>query len=128
MRVDRGSGWLRTTTSSCQRSAVVSAAGFQTEAGPESGSEQFDLKSGRKVQGRVVDDTGQPVPGACVVLNLWHVHTDEDGNFDWSLEGPEPKNIEIRAYKRYDGRYQEFKGTETFSQIERQLITIPRNR
>ena len=44
------------------------------KAGPESGSQQFDLKSGRKVQGRVVDDIGQPVPGACVVLNLWHVH------------------------------------------------------
>ena len=99
-----------------------------SKRGPESGSEQFDLKSGRKVQGRVVDDTGQPVSGACVVLNLWHVHTDGDGNFDWSLEGPAPENVEIRAYKRYDGRYQEFKGTETFARIERQLITIPRNR
>ena len=98
------------------------------KAGRESEPQQFDLKFGRKVQGRVVDDTGQPVPGACVVLNLWHVHTDGDGNFNWSLEGPQPENVEIRAYKRYDGRYQEFKGTETFARIERQPITIPRNR
>ena len=86
------------------------------------------MKSGRKVQGRVVDDTGQPVPGACVVLNLWHVHTDEDGNFDWSLEGPAPENVKIRAYKRYDGRYQEFKGTLPFAHIESELITIPRHK
>ena len=94
-------------------------------ARPESAPQQFALKSGRKVRGRVVDDTGQPVPGACVVLNLWHVHTDDDGYFDWSLAGPEPESVAIRAYKRYDGRYQEFKGTETFVRIERHPITIP---
>ena len=86
------------------------------------------MKSGRKVQGRVVDDRGQPVPEACVVLNLWHVHTNEDGIFDWSLAGPAPEKVEIRAYKRYDGRFQEFKGTTTFAQLESQPITIPGHR
>ena len=99
-----------------------------TKARPDSEPQQFELKSGQMVRGRVVDDTGQPVPGACVVLNLWHVHTDGNGNFDWSLEGPPPGTVEVRAYKRYDGRYQEFKGTTTIVQLESQPITIPGQR
>ena len=96
-------------------------------AGPESRSQPFDLKPGRKVCSRVVDDTGQSVPGACVVLNRWHVHTDEAGYFDWSLEGPAPEKVEIKVYKRYASRYQELEKVETFAQIERQPITLPRN-
>ena len=89
------------------------------KAGPQRESERFDLKPGRKVQGRLVDDAGEPVPGACVVLNRWHVHTDADGHFDWSVEGSPLENVEMKAYKRYDGRYGQFKGTETVARVER---------
>ena len=112
---------------------TVEADGFapqsrNVKAAPKSGAEQFDLQPGRMVQGRVVDDTGQPVPGACIVLNLWHTHTDGDGNFDWSLEGPSPEKVQIRAYKRYDGRYKEFKGKTLFAELETQPIIIPRTK
>ena len=111
---------------------TVEADGYAPQSrnintGPESPSQSFDLKSGRKVYSRVVDDTGQPVPGACVVLNRWHVHTDGAGYFSWSLEGPAPERVELKVYKRYDSRYQELTGVETFAQIERQPITLPRN-
>ena len=98
------------------------------KAGPESQWQQFELKSGYKVQGRVVDDTGQPVPGACVVLNRWHVHTDGAGYFDWSLEGLMPEKVEMKVYKRYDGRYQELKRIETFARLEGQPIVLPRKK
>lgn len=112
---------------------TVEADGFapqsrNVKAAPKSGAEQFDLNPGHKVQGRVVDDTGQPVPGACIVLNLWHTHTDGDDNFDWSLEGPSPEKVQIRAYKRYDGRYKEFKGKTLFAELETQPIIIPRTK
>ena len=73
---------------------------------------------------------GQVIRG--LVLGLEGVCSRQPGRcnlvFEEMLARNEPENVEIRAYKRYDGRYQEFKGTETFARIERQPITIPRNR
>ena len=96
------------------------------KAAPEAKPQEFQLKAGRKVRGRVVDSTGQPVAGACVVLNLWHVHTDRVGFFHWSVESPLPEQVEIRVYKRYSGRYETLKTTLPFSQLERRPIILRR--
>ncbi len=95
---------------------------------PESRSQEFRLKAGRKVRSRVMDNTGRPVPGACVGLGLWHCHTDSRGFFHWSVEAPLPEQVEIRVYKRYSGQYETLKATVPFSQIEREPIILPRKR
>ena len=56
--------------------------------GLEAETQEFRLNLGRKVCNRVVDDKGKPVPGACVVLNRWHCHTDPQGYYHWSAEAP----------------------------------------
>ena len=94
--------------------------------GPEAKPQEFRLKAGRKVCNRVLDNTGRPVPGACVVLNRWHVHTDSYGFIHWSIETPLAEQVEIRVYKRYSGRYETLKTTVPFSQIESQPIVLPR--
>jgi len=94
----------------------------------ESRSQEFRLKAGRKVCNRVIDNTGRPVPGACVGLGLWHCHTDSRGFFHWSVEAPIPEQVEIRVYKRYSGQYETLKTTVPFSQIERQPVVLPRKR
>ena len=86
--------------------------------------QEFSLKPGQKVCNRVVDSTGQPVSGACVVLNRWHTHTDPVGFYHWSVEAPLPGQVEIRVYKRYSGQYETLKTTVPFSQIESQPITL----
>ncbi len=91
---------------------------------PESKPQDFRLKHGRKIRSRVVDDTGQPVSGACVVLNRWHVHTDLAGFFHWSVESPLPEQVAIMVYKRYSGHYEILKATVSFSQLERQPIAL----
>jgi hypothetical protein len=111
---------------------TVEADGYAPQSrninlGPQRRVQPFYLKSGCKVCSRVVDDIGQPVAGACVVLNRWHVHTDGAGYFDWSVEGSVPERVELKAYKRYDSRYQEVKGFEPFARIAHQPITLPRN-
>ena len=71
-----------------------------------------------------MDDTGRPVPGACVGLGLWHCHTDSRGFFHWSVEAPAPEQVEIRVYKRYSVQYEALKTTVPFSQLESQPITL----
>lgn len=83
------------------------------------------MKTGRNVCSRVVDSTGRPVPGACVVLNKWHVHTDRVGFFHWSVEAPLPKQVEIRVYKRWSSQYETVKKTVSFGRIEREPIILP---
>ena len=100
---------------------------------PQPNTQDFRLKPGRKICNRVIDNTGRPVPGACVVLNRWHVHTDGAGFFHWSVEAPLPEQVKIRVYKRYAGQrkdkryseqYETLKTTLSFSQLERQPITL----
>jgi hypothetical protein len=93
---------------------------------PEAKPQDFQLKAGRKVRSRVVDNTGKPVSGACVVLNRWHVHTDRAGFFHWSVAAPLPEQVQIRVYKRYSSRYETLKTTLPFSQIERRPIILRR--
>jgi protocatechuate 3,4-dioxygenase beta subunit len=87
-------------------------------------TQEFTLKPGRRVRGRVTDQAGLPVAGACVVLDAWHTHTDDDGFFHWSVGEPLPQQVTVKAYKRYSGKYKTFKGTIKFSQLERQPITL----
>ena len=94
------------------------------KAALEAKPQEFQLKAGRKVRGRVVDNTRRPVPGACVVLNRWHVHTDRAGFFHWSVEAPLPKQVEVNVYRRYYGQYGTFKKTLPLSSIERQPIVL----
>ena len=98
------------------------------KVGPEAKPQEFQLKTGQKICNRVVDDTGRPVPGACVVLNRWHVHTDRAGFFHWSVAAPLPEQVSIRVYKRYSGQYETLKTTVPFSQLERRPIILPRRR
>ena len=98
------------------------------KAGPGIKPQEFRLKPGRRIRGRVVDNTDRPVPGACVVLNRWHVHTDRAGFFHWSVEAPVPKQVEVNVYRRYYGQYGTFKNTLAISRIERQPIILPRKR
>ncbi len=93
---------------------------------PKARSQEFQLKAGRKVRGRVVDSTGRPVAGGCVVLNRWHVHADRAGFFHWSVEAPLPEQVQIRVYKRYSGQYQTLVKTVSFSQIGRRPIILRR--
>ena len=78
----------------------------------------------RHVRSKVMDETGRGVPGICVVLNQWHVHTDSGGYFHWSVEAPLPEQVEIRVYKRYSGQYKEL---ETLNQ-ENLFESGPTNR
>ena len=101
---------------------------------PEAEAQEFRLKPGRKICNRVMDNTGRPVPGACVVLNRWHVHSDSRGFFHWSVEALLPEQVEIRVYKRYSDQYEPRnwqaqltqKTTVPFSQIEREPIILRR--
>lgn len=92
---------------------------------PKSNPEDVVLKPGRLHRGRVVDSTGRPIGGVCVVLNRWHCHTDTRGYYHWSIEGPTPDQVEIRVYKRYNDEYERIEGTRPFSQIESAPIVLP---
>ena len=93
---------------------------------PEAKPQDFQLKAGRKVRSRVVDNTGKPVSGACVVLNRWHVHTDRAGFFHWSVQAPLPKQVKVKAYRRYFGQYGSFEGTLSLSDLVRRPIALRR--
>ena len=86
--------------------------------------QEFSLKPGRKVCNRIIDSTGQPVLGACVVLNRWHTHTDPAGFYHWSVEDPLPEQVTLRVYKRYSGDYETLETTVALSQLESQPITL----
>jgi protocatechuate 3,4-dioxygenase beta subunit len=94
------------------------------KVGPQPELHEFSLKPGQLVRGRVVDSKGEPISGVCVVLNRWHCHTDRRGYFHWSAEAPLPQQVTVKAYKRYSGEYETFKGTIPFSQLERQPIIL----
>ena len=96
------------------------------KVGPETEAQDFHLKPGQKVCNRVMDDTGRPVPGACVVLNRWHTHTDLQGFFHWSVQAPLPDNVSVRVDKRYSDQYKTLETTVPFSQLERQPIVLLR--
>ena len=96
------------------------------EVRPPAKPQEFRLKPGRKIRGRIVDNTGRPVSAVCVVLNRWHVHTDRAGFFHWSVQAPLPKQVEVNAYRRYSGQYGSFKGTLSLSDLERRPITLRR--
>ena len=92
--------------------------------GPEAKPHDFRLEAGQKICSRVVDDAGQPVPGACVVLNRWHVHTDLAGFFHWSVKSPVPQQVMLKVYKRYSNQYKVLETTVALSQLESQPITL----
>jgi len=71
-----------------------------------------------------VDSNGRPVPGVCVVLNHWHVHSDGAGFFHWSIESPLPEQVKIKVYKRYSDRYETLETTVPVSHIDRQPIIL----
>tara|TARA_B100000809_G_scaffold97683_2_gene96238 strand:- start:3149 stop:4915 length:1767 start_codon:yes stop_codon:yes gene_type:complete len=94
--------------------------------------QDFRLPAGRKVSSRVLDNQGEPVAGACVVLNNWHTHTDADGYFHWSVEAPLPEQVTTRVDKRYSAeipgstamKYGTEKSTVPLSQIEQQPFVL----
>ena len=71
----------------------------------KSRSQSFQLKAGKSVRGRVVDQNAEPVGGACVVLDKLHIHSDPDGFFHWAIDGPVPEEVTVKLYKRYHGQY-----------------------
>jgi len=87
-------------------------------------AQEFTLKPGRRIRGRVTDQAGLPVAGVCVVLDAWHTHTDGDGFYHWSVDAPLPQQVTVKVYKRYSGEYEAFMGTIPFSQLEREPITL----
>ena len=72
---------------------------------PKSHSQSFELKAGKSVWGRVVDQNAEPVGGACVVLDKLHTHSSPEGFFHWAIEGPVPEEVTVKLYKRYHGKY-----------------------
>ena len=91
----------------------------------------FRLKPGRKICNQVVDSVGQPIAGACVVLNRWHIHTDPHGYYHWSVKTPQPQQVTMRVYKKYEGQFDSLgyppeilKTTVNLSQLESQPITL----
>ena len=91
---------------------------------PDTNPSEFQLEHGRGVHGRVVDPQGQPVIGACVVLGLWHCHTDEQGRFDWSVTAPVPAELGVKVYKRYSSQYAPLQQTMALSEIEQRPIVL----
>ena len=83
---------------------------------------EFELKPGRVISGRVMDETGVPVVGACVFINDWHGHTDFSGEYKWVVKGPVPETAKVRVVKRY---YTQLSRTLSLSDIQ-QPIAIHR--
>ncbi len=100
------------------------------KVGPQAKPQEFRLNAGRKICNQVVDEKGKPAAGACVVLNNWHMHTDAQGFFHWSLENPLPEQVSVKVYKRYGGGpvriplKQHY--TVSLSQIESQPMILSR--
>ena len=94
---------------------------------PKPQQHEFSLSPGTRIRGRVVDSRGKPISGVCVVLDHWHCHTDRNGYFHWSAAAPLPKQVTVRANKRYNDTYTTFKQQVPFSELERRPITL-RNR
>ncbi|MFH0964270.1 MAG: exo-alpha-sialidase [Planctomycetota bacterium] len=86
--------------------------------------EEFRLKPGRSIRGRVVDADGRPLPGMCVVLETSHVHTDPDGFFHWAVVGSPPDPVRVKVYRKYGASSKSFSGTLPLSQIMSGPITV----
>ena len=95
---------------------------------PKARSQEFRLKAGKSVRGRVVDETGKPVGGACVVLDKLHIHADSDGRFSWAVDAPVPDEVAVRVYKRYHDEPGKFDGKLPVAQIEAQPIVLQRTK
>ena len=91
---------------------------------PNAKPHEFQLEPGRGVRGRIVDPQGRPVAAACVVLGLFHCHTDERGRFAWSLTKPVPTEVPVKVYKRYSRRYTVLQRVMSLVEIERQPIIL----
>jgi RNA polymerase sigma factor (sigma-70 family) len=83
----------------------------------------FTLPKGRVFRGRVVDETGQPVPGAVVRTDAddqglrafeWFTHVDSEGRFEWNSAPAEPVLFwfEAAGYKVIRNRSMFADGTE----------------
>ena len=96
------------------------------QVGPRSKSEEFVLKPGRRVRGRVVDPSGRPIGGLCVELNAWHCHTDRRGYFHWSVGAPVPQRVTVRILKKYNPRYEVLKTSLGITQLASEPMTLKR--
>jgi len=92
---------------------------------PQPKPHDFSLKPGRRIVSRVVDQSGEPVSGACVVLDTWHTHTDVDGHFAFSVQSPVPNQFPLMLYKRYVKQYGLVKQNVSLSKLEKQTIQLP---
>jgi protocatechuate 3,4-dioxygenase beta subunit len=97
------------------------------QVAPQAMPQDFTLKAGQLVRGRVVNSTGKPLGGLCVALNRWHCHTDPHGYFHWSAEVPVPEQVNLRINKNFSRRYETLETTVTLSRIGRQPITLKHN-
>ena len=88
----------------------------------------FTLKPGRRVRGRVTDQAGSPVAGACVVLDAWHTHTDDNGFFHWAAETPLPDEMAVKIYKRYSNVYVTLDQKLSLASIEEEPIILSRKK
>ena len=86
----------------------------------------FTLQPGRRVRNRIVDTDGEPIAGACVVLNRWHCHTDAAGVFHWRVESPMPEDVTLQVYKRYSGEYEKLEQSVPLAQMESEPIPLKR--
>ena len=92
------------------------------------GVQRFTLKQGSGILGRVTDQTGLPIAGACVVLADWHTHTDQDGDFHWSVEAPLPSQVDVKVYKRYSDAYDETIERVSLESIQQTPLILRRRR
>jgi hypothetical protein len=91
---------------------------------PRPSTQDFTLKPGRRVRGRVTDQAGSPVAGACVVLDAWHTHTDVRGFFHWAAEGSLPEKVAVKIYKRYSNAYATLDQTLSLASIVDEPIVL----
>ena len=81
----------------------------------------FKLESGHMVDGRLIDQDGQGLMGACLFFDeRYHVHTDCKGNFRWVLEKAPPEKAKVRIVSR--GNLQQYR-TMTLEQLKKPIVT-----
>ena len=86
----------------------------------------FTLQPGERVRGQVVDQTGAPVAGACVVLDAWHTHTDDRGFFHWAASAPVPAEVDLKVYKRYSDTYTTLDEERSVAGLAQEPVVLPR--
>ena len=110
---------------------TVDALGYaprqrRVNVAPKTEDQKFTLAQGRRVRGLVTDQTGLPVAGACVVLNDWHTHTENDGSFHWAIENPVPNQIDVKIYKRYSTVYDKTIARVPLESIQQEPLILRR--